>query len=249
MKPRWQVGWILFAVAMVSGECARRRPSAAAAAPYDFGAFRRRTGQCHRGTGPDLLRPALQSHPRLLASVCAPLRDVSCSGGRRQFCFARPRSDRTGSARERCAARRSRRHGQFCFRSWQWQCSHLSPCFGLATGSAPRATGRRTPIAAEPSPLSTACVLFTRLQIGAMPFASLEEIRAQVGKEIGVSSWLSVDQARIDAFAEATEDRQFIHTTQPRRRRRRSAGPSPTASFHCHSCRGWDRTSSWHPKA
>ena len=44
-----------------------------------------------------------------------------------------------------------------------------------------------------------------------MPLASLEEIRARVGEEIGTSSWLTVDQARIDTFAEATEDRQFIH--------------------------------------
>ena len=45
-----------------------------------------------------------------------------------------------------------------------------------------------------------------------MPFASLDEIRSRIGEEIGVSSWLTVDQDRIDAFAEATEDRQFIHT-------------------------------------
>ena len=45
-----------------------------------------------------------------------------------------------------------------------------------------------------------------------MPLASLDEIHARVGDEIGVSSWLTVDQARIDAFADATEDRQFIHT-------------------------------------
>jgi acyl dehydratase len=44
-----------------------------------------------------------------------------------------------------------------------------------------------------------------------MPLASLDDIRAQIGKEIGVSSWLLVDQERIHAFAEATEDRQFIH--------------------------------------
>lgn len=44
-----------------------------------------------------------------------------------------------------------------------------------------------------------------------MPLASLEDIRAQIGSEIGVSSWLLVDQGRIDAFADATEDRQFIH--------------------------------------
>lgn len=44
-----------------------------------------------------------------------------------------------------------------------------------------------------------------------MPQASLADIRARVGTETGVSGWLMVDQARIDAFADATEDRQFIH--------------------------------------
>ena len=44
-----------------------------------------------------------------------------------------------------------------------------------------------------------------------MPFASIDEIRARIGEEIGVSDWLTIDQARIHAFAEATEDRQFIH--------------------------------------
>jgi acyl dehydratase len=44
-----------------------------------------------------------------------------------------------------------------------------------------------------------------------MPVASIEEIRARIGSEIGVSDWILVDQARIDAFAEVTEDRQFIH--------------------------------------
>ncbi|HEX8841344.1 MAG TPA: MaoC family dehydratase [Sphingomicrobium sp.] len=44
-----------------------------------------------------------------------------------------------------------------------------------------------------------------------MPLASLDEIRSRVGQEVGVSGWLLIDQARIDAFAEATEDRQFIH--------------------------------------
>ncbi|MBA3729326.1 MAG: MaoC family dehydratase [Sphingomonas sp.] len=44
-----------------------------------------------------------------------------------------------------------------------------------------------------------------------MPIASLAEIRARVGTEIGVSDWILVDQQRIDAFADTTEDRQFIH--------------------------------------
>ncbi|MFC3714051.1 MaoC family dehydratase [Sphingoaurantiacus capsulatus] len=34
---------------------------------------------------------------------------------------------------------------------------------------------------------------------------------AKVGEELGVSDWITVDQARIDAFAECTGDHQFIH--------------------------------------
>jgi acyl dehydratase len=44
-----------------------------------------------------------------------------------------------------------------------------------------------------------------------MPLATLDEIRSKVGQEVGVSTWIVVDQARIDAFADATDDRQFIH--------------------------------------
>ena len=44
-----------------------------------------------------------------------------------------------------------------------------------------------------------------------MPVASIEEIRSRIGEEVGVSGWIAIDQARIDAFADATEDRQFIH--------------------------------------
>jgi acyl dehydratase len=44
-----------------------------------------------------------------------------------------------------------------------------------------------------------------------MPVATVGEIDSRVGQEIGVSGWLTVDQERITAFADATEDRQFIH--------------------------------------
>jgi acyl dehydratase len=44
-----------------------------------------------------------------------------------------------------------------------------------------------------------------------MPLASLTEIKSRIGQEVGVSSWIEIDQQRIDAFANATEDRQFIH--------------------------------------
>ncbi len=44
-----------------------------------------------------------------------------------------------------------------------------------------------------------------------MPIASIEDIQSKVGSEVGVSDWILVDQARIDAFAGITEDPQFIH--------------------------------------
>jgi len=40
---------------------------------------------------------------------------------------------------------------------------------------------------------------------------SIDRYRTMAGAEIGVSRWLLVDQQRIDAFAEITEDRQFLH--------------------------------------
>ena len=44
-----------------------------------------------------------------------------------------------------------------------------------------------------------------------MPIASLDEIRAKVGHPVGASDWIDVSQERIGAFADATEDHQFIH--------------------------------------
>jgi len=44
-----------------------------------------------------------------------------------------------------------------------------------------------------------------------MPIATLEEIHARIGTVIGTSDWITIDQARIDTFADITEDRQFIH--------------------------------------
>lgn len=44
-----------------------------------------------------------------------------------------------------------------------------------------------------------------------MPVASLDEIREKVGQTVGVSDWIEVGQDRITAFADATEDHQFIH--------------------------------------
>jgi acyl dehydratase len=39
----------------------------------------------------------------------------------------------------------------------------------------------------------------------------LNEIRSHIGSEVGVSDWITIDQKRIDTFAECTEDHQWIH--------------------------------------
>jgi acyl dehydratase len=44
-----------------------------------------------------------------------------------------------------------------------------------------------------------------------MPLVTLDAIRERIGEEVGVSDWIAIDQARLDQFAGATEDRQFIH--------------------------------------
>ncbi|HMO47625.1 MAG TPA: MaoC family dehydratase [Rubrivivax sp.] len=42
-------------------------------------------------------------------------------------------------------------------------------------------------------------------------FDKLQQLQAQLGQEIGLSGWITVDQKRIDQFAEATGDHQWIH--------------------------------------
>jgi acyl dehydratase len=44
----------------------------------------------------------------------------------------------------------------------------------------------------------------------------VEELKTQVGKELGTSSWVTIEQDRIDTFAEATGDHQWIHVEPER---------------------------------
>ncbi|EKN44620.1 MULTISPECIES: MaoC family dehydratase [Pseudomonas syringae group] len=44
-----------------------------------------------------------------------------------------------------------------------------------------------------------------------MPFVPVTELKNYIGKELGCSDWLTIDQERINLFAEATGDFQFIH--------------------------------------
>ena len=45
---------------------------------------------------------------------------------------------------------------------------------------------------------------------------SITEVRDLVGTELGVSSWIDVPQSRINTFADATDDHQFIHVDPER---------------------------------
>ena len=44
-----------------------------------------------------------------------------------------------------------------------------------------------------------------------MPYVTLEELLACVGKDLGFSDWIQIDQERVNQFAECTGDHQFIH--------------------------------------
>ncbi|WP_254695314.1 MaoC family dehydratase [Oceanicola sp. D3] len=45
---------------------------------------------------------------------------------------------------------------------------------------------------------------------------TLDEMKARVGEELGVSRWFPIDQSLIDSFADLTEDHQYIHVDPAR---------------------------------
>ena len=58
-----------------------------------------------------------------------------------------------------------------------------------------------------------------------------ETLKAYVGKEIGLSEWMVVTQERINQFAEATEDRQWIHVDSDRAKRESPFGATIAHGF------------------
>ncbi len=63
------------------------------------------------------------------------------------------------------------------------------------------------------------------------PTIARDAYLAMVGKEIGVSPWHLIDQKRIDAFAETTEDHQFIHVDPERAARETPFGTTIAHGF------------------
>lgn len=59
-------------------------------------------------------------------------------------------------------------------------------------------------------------------------FNSLDELRTAAGTDLGASRWFELTQERIDAFADTTEDRQWIHVDPERA----AAGPFGATIAH-----------------
>jgi acyl dehydratase len=59
-------------------------------------------------------------------------------------------------------------------------------------------------------------------------FESRDELESAVGQHLGHSDWLTIDQRRIDLFADATGDHQWIHVDA----RRAASGPYGSTVAH-----------------
>lgn len=64
-----------------------------------------------------------------------------------------------------------------------------------------------------------------------MNFAHPNDLLDHVGDEIGVSGWVDIDQAKIDAFADATGDHQWIHVDPERAARETPGGKTIAHGF------------------
>ena len=62
----------------------------------------------------------------------------------------------------------------------------------------------------------------------AVAFENIDDLAAWIGRELAVSPWYPIEQSRIQAFADATGDRQWIHI-DPDRARRESPFGAPIA--------------------
>jgi len=59
-------------------------------------------------------------------------------------------------------------------------------------------------------------------------FTTFDTVEAAVGSELGTGEWLTIDQERVDAFADVTGDHQWIHVDPERA----ASGPFGTTVAH-----------------
>jgi acyl dehydratase len=72
---------------------------------------------------------------------------------------------------------------------------------------------------------------------------TLETLEGRIGEPLGVSDWFTVDQPRVDAFADVTLDHQFVHVDAERARATPFGGTIAhgflTLSLFVHLCLGF----------
>ena len=64
-----------------------------------------------------------------------------------------------------------------------------------------------------------------------MKTVSFDELASLVGQEIGISEWVEIDQKRINQFAEATGDHQWIHVDVERAKKEMPGGKTIAHGF------------------
>lgn len=62
-------------------------------------------------------------------------------------------------------------------------------------------------------------------------FTSVEDMESEIGKEVAVSDWLVLTQERVNLFAEATDDPQWIHVDVERAKRESPFGGTVAHGF------------------
>jgi acyl dehydratase len=62
-------------------------------------------------------------------------------------------------------------------------------------------------------------------------FDTPEALEAEVGKEVSVSEWLNISQERVNQFAQATDDPQWIHVDIERAQRESPFGGTIAHGF------------------
>jgi acyl dehydratase len=73
----------------------------------------------------------------------------------------------------------------------------------------------------------------TKIVDQTLPAYNMTTVTAHVGRELGVSNWVLVDQARIDQFGACTGDRQWIHVNVERARRESPFGGPIAHGYLC----------------
>src|SRR5260370_1751374 len=109
---------------------------------------------------------------------------------------------------------RTSRTGRPLGRSWSYR--ENSQVASAQAGNTPVLCAREVSISRPAAEYGSRHARATGAEMPNLVIRGVADLRANVGKELGTSEWLRVDQARIDLFADATDDHQWIHVDAQR---------------------------------